>query len=214
MKPGFYILLVGLIVLAFVNSFVTKAVSQYVRDASDSPQVPEYEGSMLDDATIRRSILPVPLLFTDTFRWFLHREDAMSHRRALDIPGSSGHDISPVNYGILTTADQAGAWTSDDSPHRDADSIDDIFDEAFYNNSTTDDQAGAWTSGDLPHRDAGGSIDDIFDEGFYDDSTTDGKIIDNRRTGVALDDRAEGDMMSNEEIRSIFEALGYDVSNL
>ena len=181
MEPGFYILLVALIVLAFVNSFVTKAELQYLRDA-DTPQVREYESSILDDAAIRRLIRPVPVLFTDTFRWFLQREDAMSHR-ALATPGSSGHGTSPVNYAALTTVDQARASSNDNS------------------------------SDNSPHREAD-SIDDIFDETVYDDSTTNGEIIDNRRTGDALDDRTQGEIMSNEEIRSIFEALGYDVATL
>ena len=89
-KPTFYLLFSGAIVLALLNSFVMKAVSQYFRDCTASPleTLHNMQGEELanfdDRADIESinqdeplevgKIHPVPVLFTDQYRWFLLRE--------------------------------------------------------------------------------------------------------------------------------------------
>lgn len=89
-KPTFYLLFSGAIVLALLNSFVMKAVSHYFRDIATSPleNMKEKLANFDDLADIENSnenepldvgkIHPVPVLFTDQYRWFLQREDAPS----------------------------------------------------------------------------------------------------------------------------------------
>jgi hypothetical protein len=77
---GFYVLAAGAILLAFLNAFVMKAVRQYDRDkesVASSSEIPSKLGSNEDDLEHMRSkIHPVPVLFSDTFRWLLQGENA------------------------------------------------------------------------------------------------------------------------------------------
>ena len=89
-EPAIFALLIGTLLLAFVNTFIMKAVAHYFRDVDGKTnlcapaqlsdpgtleaQDDEAEASkLMDDSTIH----PVQALFTDIFRWFLHREDAV-----------------------------------------------------------------------------------------------------------------------------------------
>jgi hypothetical protein len=86
-EPTFYILFTAAVVLAAVTSFVVKAVTHYFRDM-DPHQNPflgvnaikdvESASDDLDDNISEdiSTIRPVPVLFTDRYRWFLHRETA------------------------------------------------------------------------------------------------------------------------------------------
>jgi hypothetical protein len=86
-EPTFYILFAAALILLVVNSFVTKAVSQYFRELDtdwvfcDGINETEYGG----DSTMERSdllnISPVPVLFTDRYRWMLQRKDTIPSRR-------------------------------------------------------------------------------------------------------------------------------------
>ena len=88
---GSYLLVAGAIMLALLNTFVTKAVYQYFRDkqeetARDAPLSAEDKGEVDEEngdtgrekdevePDILESIQPVPVLFTDTFRWVLRPE--------------------------------------------------------------------------------------------------------------------------------------------
>jgi hypothetical protein len=90
---GSFLLAAGAILLALLNTFVTKAVYQYSRDKQDeTAHVPtdahvsaedkgavDKENGDTDkekevDPDILESIQPVPVLFTDTFRWTLRLE--------------------------------------------------------------------------------------------------------------------------------------------
>jgi hypothetical protein len=88
-EPTFYLLFTSAICLALINSFVMKAVSQYFRDihftciqdvvaakSSSFPDVQEENWSI--ETSEKSKIHPVPVLFTDRYRWFLRREDEMS----------------------------------------------------------------------------------------------------------------------------------------
>jgi hypothetical protein len=86
-ENGSYILVVGAILLSLVNSFVSKAVIQYFRDKKEEKKlisggsanfllrnndVYHHDSNVDYDAKIR----PVPVLFSDSFRWLLIRDDA------------------------------------------------------------------------------------------------------------------------------------------
>jgi uncharacterized paraquat-inducible protein A len=79
-ESGSYILAGGAVLLALVNSFVSKAAFQYFRDQADSNEE-EVDADMLGDVEIDNAesaasnIRPVPVLFTDTFRWLLRTAD-------------------------------------------------------------------------------------------------------------------------------------------
>merc|ERR1712226_1824362 len=77
-----YLLLVSAVLLALLNTFVMKAVAQHARER-DLPKIvsvlylefPSDVGEDEDDNSVEfiSSIRPVPVLFTDTFRWLLVR---------------------------------------------------------------------------------------------------------------------------------------------
>jgi hypothetical protein len=69
----FYILFAAAIVLIFINSFVMKAVSQYFRYGDASLLFSTRgQNKTFDGSVDKRAIHPVPVLFKDRFRWFLH----------------------------------------------------------------------------------------------------------------------------------------------
>jgi hypothetical protein len=77
---GFFVLAAATILLALMNTFVLKAVRHYERD-QDMNANTQHHGKGLpagdeygDLARTRMEIHPVPVLFTDTFRWLLQRE--------------------------------------------------------------------------------------------------------------------------------------------
>jgi hypothetical protein len=92
-EGGSFMLAAGAVLLALLNTFVVKAVTQYFRDDRDALEkmiVPADEVSDVksdhtsDTASEEESdvnghaaarIQPVPVLFTDTFRWTLRRDD-------------------------------------------------------------------------------------------------------------------------------------------
>jgi hypothetical protein len=89
-ESGSFILAAGAILLALLNTFVMKAVVQYSRDKDDLEKtiLDEEEASSRSSETLPDTsfednsssspndrIHPVPVLFTDTFRWTLRRED-------------------------------------------------------------------------------------------------------------------------------------------
>jgi hypothetical protein len=87
-KPTFYILVTAAICLALTNSFIMMAVIQYFRDSDSTslrepnPKVEniddfEFEDGTSIDSSEKEKIHPVPVLFTDRYRWFLYREDIM-----------------------------------------------------------------------------------------------------------------------------------------
>jgi hypothetical protein len=82
-EAGSYILALGAVVLGFVNSFINKAVIQYFRDMEekvplDLEQNSDTEFSTDEVVTMTKEIRPVPVLFTDNFRWFLQGTESTS----------------------------------------------------------------------------------------------------------------------------------------
>ena len=94
-EAGCYILIASAFLLAFINTFVPKAVFQYQRDKLEE-QRRLTEPSDLDEKTqlvadtmnveqIRDLIQPTPVLFSDTFRWLLDSS-----------PCKATHDIEAI----------------------------------------------------------------------------------------------------------------------
>ena len=93
-QSGFFYLAGGAAILALLNAFVTKAVIQYFREDdsvdkrrrisnnnsdlsitnSSYSEDEGNDGSAVADAGFSARIQPVPVLFTDTFRWLLRGE--------------------------------------------------------------------------------------------------------------------------------------------
>lgn len=112
-ESGFFILAAGAILLAVLNTFVVKAVRQYIRDKSelekqvlDEKNMAELgessdeEGGPIKDAgvdaeeVLASGIRPAPVLFTDTFRWLLQHDDRVvpssrAFEAQYDLPKSS-----------------------------------------------------------------------------------------------------------------------------
>lgn len=75
---GFFILAAACVILAFMNSFVSKAAKQFISDREDSQdgharKVVLSETEEVEIKTSRRKLLTVPVLFSDSFRWLLQR---------------------------------------------------------------------------------------------------------------------------------------------
>jgi hypothetical protein len=83
LEIGSYILAAAAILLGLLNSFVMKAVLQYFRDmeAQDELQAGLDDEEPMEISKALEEIHPVSVLFTDTFRWFLFREDTMLSRQ-------------------------------------------------------------------------------------------------------------------------------------
>ena len=88
-KDATYILIVAAILLGLLNAFVMRAVKQYDFDNSWVVKSLHYtsdkvvEESPIEEDEIeeaRTNIRPVPVLFTDSFRWFCRREDAVRNK--------------------------------------------------------------------------------------------------------------------------------------
>jgi hypothetical protein len=89
-EPTFYLLFTSAICLALMNSFVMKAISQYFReihftciqdvfneDISNLEGSSDTEENGSSEALAKSKIHPVPVLFTDRYRWLLRREDEL-----------------------------------------------------------------------------------------------------------------------------------------
>jgi hypothetical protein len=83
LEIGSYILAAAAILLGLLNSFVMKAVLQYFRDmdAQDERRAGLDDEEPIEISKALEEIHPVSVLFTDTFRWFLLREDTMLSRQ-------------------------------------------------------------------------------------------------------------------------------------
>ena len=85
-EQGSFVIAAGAAALALLNTYVMKAVIQYFRDAEKSSSdelaiaqpLSEDEISYQSDTdALSKKIRPVPVLFTDKFRWLFVREDAI-----------------------------------------------------------------------------------------------------------------------------------------
>jgi hypothetical protein len=87
-EDGCYILIACAFLLAFLNTFVPKAVFQYQRDVlaeerrRTEPSGPDERNQHIADIMnveqVRQMIQPTPVLFSDTFRWLLDSSPCQS----------------------------------------------------------------------------------------------------------------------------------------
>ena len=90
-----YFLAGASVALALLNTFVMRAVNHDFRDADVSMKefkaTPGRDGEEIEDVQVAvRRIKPVPVLFSDAFRWFLVRQDSDPSRRVFI--AEDGHD--------------------------------------------------------------------------------------------------------------------------
>ena len=122
-EPGSIILAAGAIILIFVNTLVNKAVMQYFFDKKvelEKELLPEvtadeesnekqlYKNSSSSPSTT--TIRPVPVMFTDTFRWFLHRGGTSSDN-VVEAIGSDGGEGTADGQDISV---ESGANATDE----------------------------------------------------------------------------------------------------
>jgi len=72
MQAGFWIILTGALLLNFMSAFVTKSLTQFLRDKKEEAE--KGNRSNVDAAGSETSIddiHPAPVLFSDSFRWML-----------------------------------------------------------------------------------------------------------------------------------------------
>lgn len=82
-KAGSFVLAAAAVLLALINTFVNKAATQYFRDGQEverraSVAIVEGEDSSVArsvDTEMKGRIQPVPVLFTDTFRWLMESQN-------------------------------------------------------------------------------------------------------------------------------------------
>jgi hypothetical protein len=105
-EGGSFILAAGAVLLALINTFVNKAVVQYFRDKNELERQaiydeeesgnlegrPNYEEEDVSDDDVMTRIHPIPVLFSDTFRWLLRRDGSVA---------ASSRDIMSDSYGGL-----------------------------------------------------------------------------------------------------------------
>lgn len=101
-----YCLTAASIALALLNTFVTRAVNQYFRDAEMSRKefkaTPGRDGEEVEDIHVARSrVEPVPVLFSDAFRWFLVREDSDPCRRVFVAQDGHDREITCITKDIV-----------------------------------------------------------------------------------------------------------------
>jgi hypothetical protein len=113
-EPGAVILVAAAVILIFVNTMVNKAVAQYFFDKKV-----ELEKKLLPDVTIDEefggkpvkddlsmTIHPVPVLFTDTFRWCLHRNNRLETKSSNIVGNKEGTSVgqgTSADCGISIT---------------------------------------------------------------------------------------------------------------
>jgi hypothetical protein len=122
-EGGSFMLAAGAVLLALLNTFVVKAVIQYFRDKDElekrcldvepsdvksdhtSGTALEEEGN--DDHVAQ--IHPVPVLFSDTFRWTLRRDDqGINSSRSLCLEAAAKHEWQSLPEATVVGIDEDG----------------------------------------------------------------------------------------------------------
>jgi hypothetical protein len=153
-EPTFYLLFTSAICLALINTFVMKAVSQYFRDIhstfiqgvvdekSATFEDPDFQDENCNniETSAKSKIHPVPILFTDRYRWFLRREDEVSlSSRESEIPASSSELFEPESIYDTEVGLEAETkpWDIDDVRKVESDVFDISMDDASLYTDTT-----------------------------------------------------------------------------
>ncbi|GAX20731.1 hypothetical protein FisN_7Hh041 [Fistulifera solaris] len=73
-RTGFFFIAAGSILLALMNTFISKAANHYIRDNVEKPSLSGIEPkTQVDSDELKEEIDPIPILFTDEFRFCLRR---------------------------------------------------------------------------------------------------------------------------------------------
>lgn len=117
-ENGSFVMASAAVALGFLSSFVAKAATQYLRDASETErriQEDIAKSARFSDQTSRTdddhdddgesgfdaTIHPVPVLFTDSFRWLLRSDNLSSSARALFADPNSAHWSLPEATAVV-----------------------------------------------------------------------------------------------------------------
>lgn len=141
-EKGSFVLAGASVVLSFLCSFVVKAVAQYLREEAEPRRPIQYYTKALSysDRTSRTdddedvvaengysgTIHPVPVFFTDSFRWLLRPDpNVTSSARALFAESASSHWSLPEATAIVDDSTDdvmiKGTYVSDLGPTSDSD---------------------------------------------------------------------------------------------
>jgi hypothetical protein len=154
LEPTFYILFVAAVVLSLTTSFVVKAVKHYFRDLDpyqtalvgiNRDKDVELAVENLNDTQASAGngcdIQPVPVLFTDQYRWLLRRESAVKSLCSEETPATTSIETrESLDVDIGSTA--ATLFENESKPSGEAvtrsqvgnvDEIDDEDDVCFVN---------------------------------------------------------------------------------
>jgi hypothetical protein len=101
LEPTFYLFSVAMLALSLINFFIKQAVLHYFDDIHSAKlcedTTPSENHSILEvdgykEMSAKALILPVPIMFTDRYRWVLHREDMthsmISRQKSVTLPSS------------------------------------------------------------------------------------------------------------------------------
>jgi hypothetical protein len=163
-EEGFFILAAGAVVLALINTFVMKAVTQYFRDKStlekriegdfkdeeqqgaddsDSSQTSVTNNKENDAVDPSTKIHPVPVLFTDTFRWLLKQNDRIvtssrAFEAQFDLPKSSAlGDGAKEDLSVIPMMDIDNSKSTQSAEDDDNDDVDDDEDSSQSQNGNS-----------------------------------------------------------------------------
>jgi len=121
LKSGFFLMCAGALLLALLNTFVSQAALQYLRDRSEPkklPSVAAIHDQQQDQISVEQAkdiIEPTPVLFTDRFRWCLLRQDAPKNYMVLWSASSveEGKKIEPEeNFKNVSEVESENPWTA------------------------------------------------------------------------------------------------------
>ena len=127
-EPGSVILAVAAVILALVNTFVNKAVKQFFYNLkaelekelfaddgiSDISQSGDEESQKVGKSNVLATrIHPVPVMFTDTFRWLLQSDDTTARDVSITITnGASKTSVEvapPTEQALSVTKNEKAA---------------------------------------------------------------------------------------------------------
>lgn len=147
-EGGSYILALGAVLLAITTSFVNKAIIQYFRDVKKEENLRKRDALEYDsdaesgDLKAPKSrIQPVPVLFTDSFRWLMMRDD---HRCCSNSFVSAFGKFSMTSRGGSSAPETSPMLEDNDS---DAESAEGDSNHSGSNPDRFDDESG-WSSVD------------------------------------------------------------------
>jgi len=172
-EGGSFVLACGAVLLALINTFVIKAVVQYFRDNDELVRKGNNDeekvlgsvetNSIIDADDAEIDIHPVPVLFSDTFRWLLVRNsDMISSSRALFLEPLEEHSGMHQDRGSIFE----GASNEDGDVGSNSTSGDDEL------SSSTDESDSSSSMSSVEETGQEVSLSDTYTEGEQSESTT------------------------------------------